>query len=158
MTTQIGEGPLTVYLIDGGVSHRIPGIMDFTLVGESPETTEAENEDGPVNPRRARQMRRRRRANPGDLTMQLDYDPRDAQHQTLLAAGESDKRLTLRIVMYDAGDRPVYAQQAECSVLRYTLSSQKLQRRSSSDPNRPYSLEAELRLQAHGGFRPVALD
>ena len=158
MTAQNGEGPLAVHLMDGGVSHRIPGIIDFTLVGENPETMEADNEDGSVNPRRARQMRRRRRANPGDITMELDYDPCDPRHQALLAAGESDKRVTLRIVMYDAGGRPVYAQQAECSVLRYVLSTQKLQRRTSTDPNRPYTLEAELRLQVHGGFRPVAPD
>ena len=144
--------------MDDGVPHRIPGVIDFTLLGESPESIEAENEEGSVNPRRARQMRRRRRANPGDITLELDYDPCDPRHQALLAAGESYRRLTLRIVMYDAGGRPVYAQQAECSVLRYVLSTQKLQRRAASDPNRPYSLEAELRLQAHGGFRPVAPD
>ena len=158
MTTQIGDGPLTIYLLDGAVAHKIPAIVDFTLVGENPDTHDAENDHGAVNPRRARQIRRRRRANPGDVTMELDYDPRDPRHQELLAAGESDRRLTLRIVLNDDDGRPVYAQEAECSVSRYTLSCQKMQRRVSSEANRPYSLEAELRLRTHGGFRTVTLD
>ena len=158
MTTQIGDGPLSVYLMAGGVARRIPAIIDFTLVGETPEAHEAESEAGAVNPRRARQMRRRRRANPGDISIDLDYDPCDPQHQTLLAAGESDQRLTLRIVLNDGDGRAVYAQEVECSVLRYTLSCQKTTRRTASESNRPYSLEAELRLQTHGGFRVVPLD
>ena len=158
MTTQMNDGPLTLYLVEDGVAHRVPAVIDFTLVGENPEAHEGEAEGGAVNPRRARQMRRRRRANPGDISLELDYDPSDPQHQVLLAAGDCDKRLTLRIVLNDETGRPVHAQEAECSVLRYALSSQKNPRRQSSDSNRLYSLEAELRLRSHGGYRTVSLD
>ena len=156
MTTQIGDGPLTVYLLDGGGAQRIPDIIDFNLVGENPDAGDEEGEPGTMNTRRARQMRRRRRANPGDMTLELDYDPCDPTHQELLAAGESDRKLKLRIVLNDEAGRPVGGHEVECSVLRYVLSCQRLQRRQPTDANRQHSLEAELRLQTHGGLRSVA--
>jgi hypothetical protein len=156
MTTQIGDGPLTVYLLDGGGAQRIPDIIDFNLVGENPDADDEGGEPGTMNARRARQVRRRRRANPGDITLELDYNPCEPMHQELLAAGESDRRLLLRIVLNDEAGRPVYAHEVECSVLRYVLSCEKLQRRQPTDANRQHSLEAELRLQSLGGFRSVA--
>ena len=157
MTTQTSDGPLTVYLLQGGEKREIADIKDFSLVGEASDTGDAEGEAGSTNSRRARQMRRRRRANLGDISLSLDYNPCDPQHKDLMAAGESDKRLVLHIALNDDSGRPAYAHQVECSVLRYTLSSHRQVRRQSPEPNRPYTLEADLRLQSHGGFRHVPL-
>ena len=98
---------------------------------------------------------RRRRANPGDLNLTLDYDPCDWVHQELLAAGEDDVRLTLRFSARDSTGRAVSAQDVECSVLRYNISLRKRNRRRQNDDGRPYVFEAELRLQRHGDFRGV---
>ena len=111
MTTLHNADPMTVYLlIDGEEPVAVPGIVDFNLTVENPEVHEERDDARRVNPRRAQQLRRRRRANPGDLNLTLDYDPCDWVHQELLAAGEADVRLTLRFAVRDGagrgGERP----------------------------------------------------
>ena len=159
MTTPINDDPMTVYLlIEGEEPVAVPGIVDFNLTVENPEVHEERDDSRRVNPRRTQQLRRRRRANPGDLSLTLDYNPCDWIHQELLAAGEHDVVLTLRFAMSDGTGHPVIAQDVDCSVLRYNISLRKRNRRRPgrpSDDGRPYVFEADLRLQRHGDFRSV---
>ena len=156
MTTPINADPMTVYLlIDGEEPAAVPGIVDFNLTVENPEVNEEPGDTRRVNPRRAQQLRRRRRANPGDLSLTLDYDPCDWVHQELLAAGEADVMLTLRFAMSDGTGHTVIAQDVDVSVLRYSISLHRRNRRRPSDDNRPHTFEADLRLQRHGDFRTV---
>jgi hypothetical protein len=156
MTTLHNADPMTVYLlIDGEEPVAVPGIVDFNLTVENPEVHEERDDARRVNPRRAQQLRRRRRANPGDLNLTLDYDPCDWVHQELLAAGEADVRLTLRFAVRDGAGQAVSAQDVDCSVLRYNISLHKRNRRRPNDDGRPYVFEADLRLQRHGDFRDV---
>ena len=84
MTTPNNADPMTVYLlIDGEEPVVVPGIVDFNLTVENPEALEEREDARRVNPRRAQALRRRRRANPGDLSLTLDYDPCDWIHQEL---------------------------------------------------------------------------
>ena len=111
--------PMTVYLLnDGGEPVVVPGVVDFNLTVENPEVNEEREDPRRVNPRRAQQLRRRRRANPGDLSLNLDYDPCHRVHRELLAAGETDVMITLRFEMNDNVGQPVIAQEVDCSVLR----------------------------------------
>ena len=156
MTTLQNADPMTIYLlIDGEEPVPIPGVADFNLTVENPEVNEERDEARRVNPRRTQQLRRRRRANPGDLSLTLDYDPCDWIHQELLAAGEDDVRLTLRIAVRDSTGRAVSAQDVDCSVLRYNISWHKRNRRRPNDDGRPYVFGADLRLQRQGDFRSV---
>ena len=156
MNTLQNADPMTIYLlIDGEEPVAIPGVADFNLTVENPEVNEERDEARRVNPRRTQQLRRRRRANPGDLSLTLDYDPCEWIHQELLAAGEDDVRLTLRIVVRDSTGRAVSAQDVDCSMLRYNISLRKRNRRRQTDDVRPYVFEAELRLQRQGDFRSV---
>ena len=159
MTTPINDDPMTVYLlIEGEEPVAVPGIVDFNLTVENPEVHEEREDVRRVNPRRAQQLRRRRRANPGDLSLTLDYDPCHWIHQKLLAAGEDDVVLTLRFAMSDANGHTVIAQDVDCSVLRYNISLRKRNRRRPtrpSDDGRAYTFEADLRLQRHGAFRSM---
>ena len=156
MTTLQNVDPMTVYLlIEGEEPVAVPGIVDFNLTVQNPEVNDERDDGRRVNPRRTQQLRRRRRANAGDLSLTLDYDPCDWIHQELLAAGEDDVRLTLRIVVRDSTGRAVSAQDVDCSMLRYNISLRKLNRRRQTDDVRPYVFEAELRLQRHGEFRNV---
>ena len=123
MTTSHNADPMTVYLlIDGEEPVAVPGIADFNLTVENPEVNEERKDARQVNPRRTQQLRRRRRANPGDLNLTLDYDPCDWVHQELLAAGEDDVRLTLRFAVRDGTGYTASAQDVDCSVLRYNIS------------------------------------
>ena len=156
MTTLQNADPMTIYLlIDGEEPVAIPGVADFNLTVENPEVNEERDEARRVNPRRTQQLRRRRRANPGDLSLTLDYDPCEWIHQELLAAGEDDVRLTLRIVVRDSTGRAVSAQDVDCSVLRYNISLHKRNRRRPNDDGRTHVFEADLRLQRQGDFRSV---
>ena len=156
MTTLQNIDPMTVYLlIDGEEAVAVPGLVDFNLTVENPEVHEEREDNRRVNPRRAQQLRRRRRANPGDLSLTLDYDPVDWVHQELLGAGEDDVRLTLRIAVRDATGRVVSAQDVDCSVLRHTISYKKRPRRRPAEEGKPYAFEADLRLERHGDFRNV---
>ena len=133
----------------------MPGIVDFNLTVENPEVHEERENARQVNPRRAQALRRRRRANPGDLSLTLDYDPCDWIHQELLAAGEDDVMLTLRFAMSDANGLPVIVQDVDVSVLRYSISLRKRNRRRPNDDDRLHVFEADLRLERHGDFRKV---
>lgn len=157
MTTPQNADPMTVYLlIEGEEPVAVPGIVDFNLTVENPEVHEERDDGRRVNPRRAQQLRRRRRANPGDLSLTLDYDPCDWIHQELIAAGEADVMLTLRFAMRDAQATPVIVQDVDCSVLRHSISFRRRnRRRPGGDDNRPHIFEADLRLQRHGEFRSV---
>ena len=156
MTTPLNADPMTVYLlVEDDEPVAIPGIVDFNLTVENPEVHEEREDARQVNPRRAQQLRRRRRANPGDLSLTLDYDPCDWMHQELLAAGEDDASLTLRFAMSDAEGHPVIVQDVDCSVLRYSISLRTRNRRRPNDDGRQYVFEAELRLQRLGDFRSV---
>ena len=156
MTTSHNADPMTVYLlIDGEEPVAVPGIADFNLTVENPEVNEERKDARQVNPRRTQQLRRRRRANPGDLNLTLDYDPCDWVHQELLAAGEDDVRLTLRFAVRDGTGYTASAQDVDCSVLRYNISLRKRNRRRPGDDDRTYIFEADLRLQRHGDFRSV---
>ena len=156
MTTPNNGAPMTVYLlIEGEEPVAVPGIVDFNLTVENPEAHEERENARRMNPRRAQQLRRRRRANPGDLSLTLDYDPCDWIHQELLAAGEDDVALTLRFAMSDANGQPVIAQDVDCSVLRYSISLRKRNRRRPGDDDRPHVFEADLRLERRGDFRTV---
>ena len=159
MTIPNNGDPMTVYLLIAGEEPvAVPGIVDFNLTVENPEVNEERDDTRRVNPRRAQQLRRRRRANPGDLSLTLDYDPCDWVHQELLAAGEDDVRLTLRFLVRDGTGHAVSAQDVDCSVLRYNISLRKRNRRRPtrpSDDGRPYVFEADLRLERHGDFRSV---
>lgn len=167
MTTPLNPDPMTICLLtdsrraDGeagcAVPHPIPGVVDFSLTVENPEVNEERDDARRVNPRRAQQLRRRRRANPGDIALTLDYDPMAPAHQELLAAGESEARLTLRIIVQDAAGQLMSAQDVDCSVLRYTLSCRQTRRRRLLDDGRLYTCDAELRLQRQSGFRPAPL-
>ena len=84
----------------------------------------------------------------------MDYDPCDWVHQELLAAGEADVTLTLRFAMNDANSQPVIVQDVDCSVLRYSISLRKRNRRRPND-DRLHVFEADLRLERHGDFRTV---
>ena len=95
MTTLQNVDPMTVYLlIEGEEPVAVPGIVDFNLTVQNPEVNDERDDGRRVNPRRTQQLRRRRRANAGDLSLTLDYDPCDWVHQELLAAGEDDAQLT----------------------------------------------------------------
>lgn len=156
MTTPQNADPMTVYLLIAGEEPvAVPGIVDFNLTVENPEVHEERDDGRRVNPRRAQQLRRRRRANPGDLSLTLDYDPCDWIHQELIAAGEADVMLTLRFAMCDAQGDPVIVQDVDCSVLRHSISFRRRNRRRPSDDNRAFVFEADLRLQRHGEFRSV---
>ena len=156
MTTPLNADPMTAYLlVEDDEPVAIPGIVDFNLTVENPEMHEEREDTRRVNPRRAQQLRRRRRANPGDLSLTLDYDPCDWVHQELLAAGEDDASLTLRFAMSDAEGQPVIVQDVDCSVLRYSISLRTRNRRRPGDDGRQYVFEAELRFQRHGNFRSV---
>ena len=156
MTTPLNADPMTAYLlVEDDEPVAIPGIVDFNLTVENPEVHEEREDTRRVNPRRAQQLRRRRRANPGDLSLTLDYDPCDWVHQELLAAGEDDASLTLRFAMSDAEGQPVIVQDVDCSVLRYSISLRTRNRRRPGDDGRPSVFEAELRFQRHGDFRSV---
>ena len=156
MTTPLNADPMTVYLlVEDDDPVAIPGIVDFNLTVENPEVHEERDDARRVNPRRAQQLRRRRRANPGDLSLTLDYDPCDWVHQELLAAGEDDASLTLRFAMSDAEGVPVIVQDVDCTVLRYSISLRTRNRRRPSDDGRQYVFEAELRFQRRGDFRSV---
>ena len=65
--------------------------------------------------------------------------------------------LTLRFAMSDGTGHTVIAQDVDVSVLRYSISLHRRNRRRPSDDNRPHTFEADLRLQRHGDFRGVAL-
>ncbi len=156
MTTQPNTDPMTVYLLlEDEEPVAIPGVVDFNLTVENPEVAEEREDARRVNPRRAQQLRRRRRANPGDLSITLDYDPCDWVHQELLAAGEDDGRIALRIAVRDGMGATVAVQDVDCSVLRLSISFRKRNRRRQQDDGSLYQLEAELRLQRHGDFRDV---
>ena len=100
-----------------------------------------------------RRVPRWRRINPADLELTLDYDPRDWVHQALLAAGEDDVRFTVRLAVCDATGRPVIAQDADCSVLRYTVSLVAATRDRFFEDGRSHALGVNLRLKRHGDFR-----
>ena len=149
---------MTVYLLnDGGEPVPVPCVVDFNLTVENPEVNEEREDPRRVNPRRAQQLRLRRRANPGDLSLSLDYDPCHRVHRELLAAGESDVMITLRFEMNDNVGQPVIAQEVDCSVLRYTLSLRRPSPRRPNDADRTHAFNAELRLQRHGDFRSGAV-
>jgi len=156
MTTPVNPDPIAIYLVDGGLVGPVPGVVDFSLTVENPEVNEEREDARRVNPRRAQQLRRRRRANPGDISLTLDYNPLEPAHQELLDAGESEAWLTLRIVVHDAAGQAMSAQDVDCSVLRYTLSCRQARRRRLLEEGRTYSCEADLRLQRQGDFRAVA--
>ncbi len=154
MTTLPNTDPMTVYLLlEEEEPVAISGVVDFNLTVENPEVHEEREDARRVNPRRAQQLRRRRRANPGDLSITLDYDPCDWVHQELLAAGEDTGWVTLRIAVRDGMGTTVAVQDVDCSVLRYSISFRKRNRRRQQDDGRLYQLEAELRLERHGDFR-----
>ena len=156
MTTPNNVDPMTVYLlIDGEEPVVVPGIVDFNLTVENPEALEEREDARRVNPRRAQALRRRRRANPGDLSLTLDYDPCDWIHQELVAAGEADVTLTLRFAMSDDAGQPVIVQDVDVSVLRHSISLRQRNRRRPTDDDRPHVFQADLRLQRHGDFRSV---
>ena len=156
MTTQPNTDPMTVYLLlEEEEPVAIPGVVDFNLTVENPEVHEDREDARRANPRRAQQLRRRRRANPGDLNVTLDYDPCDWVHQELLAAGEDNGRIALRIAVRDGMGEVVAVQDVDCSVLRHSISFRKRNRRRQQDDGRLYQLEAELRRQRHGDFRDV---
>ena len=156
MTAPTNPDPIVIYLVDGDRVVPIPGLVDFNLTVENPEVNEERDDNRRrVNPRRAQQLRRRRRANPGDISLTLDYNPLDQVHRKLLDAGEDDILLTLRIVARDAGGQTVRAREVDCSVLRYTLSCRQTRRRRMLEEGRIYSCEADLRLQRHGDFYSV---
>ena len=73
----------------------------------------------------------------------------------MLAAGEADVTLTLRFAMSDDAGQPVIVQDVNCSVLRYSISLRRRNRRRPSDDDRPHVFQADLRLQRHGDFRSV---
>lgn len=78
MTTLQNVDPMTVYLlIEGEEPVAVPGIVDFNLTVQNPEVNDERDDGRRVNPRRTQQLRRRRRANAGDLSLTLDYDPCD---------------------------------------------------------------------------------
>ena len=157
MTTLQNVDPMTVYLlIEDEEPVAVPGIVDFNLTVQNPEVNDERDDGRRVNPRRTQQLRRRRRANAGDLSLTLDYDPCDWVHQELLAAGEDDVRLTLRIAVRDSTGRAVSAQDVDCSVSRYNISLHKRNRRRPNDDGRTYVFEVDLRLQRHGDFRSAA--
>ena len=156
MTIPNNGDPMTVCLLIAGEEPvAVPGIVDFNLTVENPEVHEEREDARRVNPRRAQALRRRRRANPGDLSLTLDYDPCDWIHQELLAAGEDDVMLTLRFAMSDANGLPVIVQDVDVSVLRYSISLRKRNRRRPNDDDRLHVFEADLRLERHGDFRKV---
>ena len=161
MTTPQNEESMMIYLlIDGAEPVEIPGVERFELTGESPEAYKKWRNARWGSPLRARQMRRVprwRRINPADLELTLDYDPRDWVHQALLAAGEDDVRFTVRLAVCDATGRPVIAQDADCSVLRYTVSLVAATRDRFFEDGRSHALGVNLRLKRHGDFRDVAV-
>ena len=152
--------PIAIYLMDGAsvgpLLYPVPGIVDFTLTVANP-AADAERDAPRRIPRRAWRLRRRRRANPGDLTLTLDYNPLEPAHRELLDAGERDARLTLRIVMQDAAGAVLRAQDVDCSVLRCTLSIRPARRRRRPDDAPRHICEADLWLRRQGDFRPLPL-
>ena len=121
MTTQLEDSPLTIYLMDGDREIPIPGVDDFTLTTQNPEAHEEAEEGSRASRRRARQMRRRR-ATHGDLALTLLYDPSDELHQDLMAAGEEDVILTLRLAMRGPSGQPAITEDIDCAVASYCLS------------------------------------
>ena len=156
MTLTNNADPMTVYLLmESEEPVVVPGITDFNLTVVNPEVQEERENARRVNARRTQQLRRRRRANAGDLSLTLDYDPCHWIHQELVAAGESDVMLTLRFAMSNASGQPVLVQDVDVSVLRYSISLRRRNRRLSGDDDGRYYCDLDLRLERHGDFRNV---
>ena len=146
MTTPQNEESLTIYLmIDDAEPALVPEVVGFGFTGETPEAYEKwENA-------------RWRRSAPGDLNLRLDYDPRNRAHHGLVAAGEQDVRLTLRIAICDATGQALSTQDVDCSVLRYTISLVAATKGRFFEDGRSHALDVQLCLKRHGDFRDVAV-
>ena len=92
--------PLAVYLVSDGVPTEIVGIDDFDITVDNPASEDA---DAP------------------ELDITLDYDPSNAEHRALIAAGDGGT-VTVRVATRDPHGTAIACREMDCTVVRYRLS------------------------------------
>lgn len=119
--------PLALYLVTDGVSAEIVGIDDFDITVENPSSEDA---DAP------------------ELDLTIEYDPANAEHRTLIEAGDGGT-VTLRIATRDPHGVAIACRELDCTVVRYRLS---MDERFRDDTKR---LRVNFDLEAVGEVRII---
>ena len=119
--------PLAVYLVADGVPTEIVGIDDFDITVENPT---GEDADAP------------------ELDITVAYDPANAEHRALIAAGDGGK-VTVRIATRDPHGVAIACREMDCTVVRYRLS---MDERFRDDTKR---LRVKFDLEAAGDVRII---
>ena len=120
--------PLAMFLVEDGVPTEVVGINDFDITVENPT---GEDADAP------------------ELDVTLDYDPANAQHRALIAAGDGGT-VTVRVATRDPQGMAIACREMDCTVVRYRLSMD----------DRPYRddvkrLRVNIDLEAVGAARII---
>lgn len=112
--------PLAVYLLTDGVPAEIVGIDDFDITVENPTSEDA---DAP------------------ELDLTIDYDPANAEHRALIAAGDGGT-VTVRVATRDPHGVAVACREMDCTVVRYRLSMDERFREDTKRLRVNFDLEA----------------
>ena len=91
---------MALYLVEDGIPVEVAGIDDFYITVENPAS---EGADAP------------------NLDVTMDYDPANAQHRALIAAGVGGT-VTVRVSTLDSHGAAVACLEMDCTVFRYRLS------------------------------------
>ena len=119
--------PLAVYLVADGVPTEIVGIDDFDITVENPASEDA---DAP------------------ELDITVEYDPANAEHRALIAAGDGGM-VTVRVATRDPHGAAIACREMDCTVVRYRLS---MDERFRDDAKR---LRVNFDLEAVGDARII---
>lgn len=112
--------PLAVYLLTDGVPTEIVGIDDFDITVENPASEDA---DAP------------------ELDLTIDYDPANAEHRALIAAGDGGM-VTVRVATRDPHGTAIACREMDCTVVRYRLSMDERFREDTKRLRVNFDLEA----------------
>ena len=112
--------PLAVYLVSDGVPTEIVGIDDFDITVENPASEDA---DAP------------------ELDLTIDYDPANAEHRALIAAGDGGM-VTVRVATRDPNGTAIACREMDCTVVRYRLSMDERFREDTKRLRVNFDLEA----------------
>ena len=114
------SAPMALYLVEDGIPVEVVGIDDFDVTIEN---LAREGADAP------------------ELDVTMDYDPANAQHHTLVAAGVGGT-VTVRVATRDSHGAAVACLELDCTVVRYRLSMNRYSRRGD-DKGLSFNIELE---------------
>ena len=118
---------VVVILVADGIPTEIVGIDDFDITVENPTSEDA---DAP------------------ELDITVAYDPANAEHRALIAAGDGGK-VTVRVATRDPHGTAIACREMDCTVVRYRLS---MDERFRDDTKR---LRVNFDLEAVGEVRVI---